>query len=136
MQDVPEWLEEVASGAVGSNYGPQGGSGFASRDTRVSMMTRGIYSKILLPSKSVLYIVWHHCYSNNFVEAVVVVAVVVEAAVDLVAVMGLGETRRAAALAVGALAAHHLVARQQMTKKNGIKDSNGCFKQSDHIPLF
>ena len=35
MQDVPEWLEEVASGAVGSNYGPQGG-GFASRDTRVS----------------------------------------------------------------------------------------------------
>ena len=35
MQDVPEWLEEVASGAVGSNYGPQGGN-FASRDTRVS----------------------------------------------------------------------------------------------------
>jgi len=35
MQDVPDWLEEVASGAVGSNYGPQGGS-FASRDTRVS----------------------------------------------------------------------------------------------------
>ncbi|XP_065903723.1 ATP-dependent RNA helicase DDX4-like [Dysidea avara] len=32
-QDVPDWLEEVASGAVGSNYGPQGGS-FASRDTR------------------------------------------------------------------------------------------------------
>lgn len=32
-QDVPEWLEECAEGAVGTDYGPAGGR-FGSRDTR------------------------------------------------------------------------------------------------------
>jgi len=32
-QEVPEWLEEIAEGAVGTSYGPAGGR-FASRDTR------------------------------------------------------------------------------------------------------
>ena len=30
-QDVPEWLEECAEGAVGTDYGPAGGR-FGSRD--------------------------------------------------------------------------------------------------------
>ncbi|XP_019635855.1 PREDICTED: probable ATP-dependent RNA helicase DDX4 [Branchiostoma belcheri] len=33
QQEVPEWLEEAAEGAIGTNYGPAGGS-FGSRDTR------------------------------------------------------------------------------------------------------
>ncbi|CAB4033913.1 probable ATP-dependent RNA helicase DDX4 [Paramuricea clavata] len=33
LQEVPNWLEEVAERALGTNYGPAGGK-FASRDTR------------------------------------------------------------------------------------------------------
>jgi hypothetical protein len=33
LQDVPDWIEEVAERALGTNYGPAGGK-FASRDTR------------------------------------------------------------------------------------------------------
>lgn len=33
-QDVPDWLEEIAMSAIGTNYGPGGGQ-FSSRDTRV-----------------------------------------------------------------------------------------------------
>ncbi|EDO27708.1 predicted protein, partial [Nematostella vectensis] len=32
-QEVPEWLEEIAEGAIGTDYGPAGGR-FGSRDTR------------------------------------------------------------------------------------------------------
>lgn len=32
-QEVPDWLEETAENAVGTNYGPAGGR-FGSRDTR------------------------------------------------------------------------------------------------------
>ena len=34
-QDVPDFLEESAQEAIGSNYGPAGGQ-FASKDIRVS----------------------------------------------------------------------------------------------------
>ena len=33
LQDIPNWIEEVAERALGTNYGPAGGK-FASRDTR------------------------------------------------------------------------------------------------------
>ena len=33
LQDIPNWIEEVAERALGTNYGPSGGK-FASRDTR------------------------------------------------------------------------------------------------------
>ncbi|KAI8485643.1 putative ATP-dependent RNA helicase ddx4 [Branchiostoma belcheri] len=61
QQEVPEWLEEAAEGAIGTNYGPAGGS-FGSRDTRkqfngggasCGMTTRKTgarYSKSLPPS--------------------------------------------------------------------------------------
>ncbi|XP_062509323.1 ATP-dependent RNA helicase DDX4-like isoform X2 [Corticium candelabrum] len=39
QQEVPDWLEECAEGAIGSNFGPQGGR-FGARDTR----QRGGYS--------------------------------------------------------------------------------------------
>lgn len=109
MQDVPEWLEEVASGAVGSNYGPQGGS-FASRDTRVSNNCNFIFQHCSC--------CLCHC-SNNFVEVVVVAGA---AAVDLATVTGL--KMLVALEAEGALEAHHSAVPQrlpQTMKKNGIR---------------
>jgi hypothetical protein len=33
QQEVPDWLENIAEGAIGTDYGPAGGR-FGSRDTR------------------------------------------------------------------------------------------------------
>ena len=116
MQDVPEWLEEVASGAVGSNYGPQGGS-FASRDTRVSNNWKFLV---------LMQYMWYH--SNSFV---VVVAAAGEDAV-VVAVADLEMMKKVASEGAGALEVHRLVAARQLlqtTKKNGIRTIKSCLKQ-------
>lgn len=46
-QEVPEWLEEIAMGAVGSSYGPGGGQ-FLSRDRRVRLKTFCIISILFI----------------------------------------------------------------------------------------
>ena len=42
-QDVPEFLEQAAEEAVGSNYGPQGGR-FGAKDMRVSESALTVYA--------------------------------------------------------------------------------------------
>ena len=47
LQDVPNWLEEVAERALGTSYGPAGGK-FSSRDTRQvnnCQMQQGLFSR-------------------------------------------------------------------------------------------